>query len=66
MTKRTRDAGSGRIVKPSEAIARPKETVTEDVGKDTVASLAKRIAIIEQALAEDGGRLSDSFRSLSK
>jgi len=54
-TRRARDAGTGRIVSAAEAKARPGETVTEAAGKDTVASLAARIAIIEQVIAEARG-----------
>jgi len=56
---RTRDAGTGRIVSPAEAVKRPKETVTEDASKP---SLEKRLALIEQAIEDTGGPLARLVR----
>lgn len=63
---RTRDAGTGQIVPASEAVARPKETITEAVGKDSVSSVAARLAILEQVLAEAGGAITAIYERLSK
>lgn len=57
--KRVRDAGTGQIVAAEEAVKRPKETVSEDTGKD---GLAKRVALLESVFEEDGGRLADLYR----
>ena len=56
---RTRDAGSGKLVSKAEAKARPKETVTEDTGKD---GLAKRVALLEAVIEEAGGPLAVLYR----
>lgn len=63
-TKRSRDASTGKLVSKADAAARPNETVTEKVDSPSNAQLAKRLALIERALLEDGGRLSDKFRRL--
>jgi hypothetical protein len=56
---RVRDAGTGKIVAPEEAKARPKETVMEDASKP---SLEKRIALLESVFDEAGGPLAVLYR----
>lgn len=51
MPKRVRDAGTGKMVSPAEAKARPKETVTEDAKP----SLEKRVALLEAVIKQAGG-----------
>lgn len=63
---RTRDAGTGQIVHASEAAARPNETVTEAVGKDTVASVAARLSVVEAVIAAAGAPLALIYERLSK
>lgn len=56
---RTRDAGTGKIVSPAEAKARPKETVVEDASRP---SLEKRLALVESVIEEAGGPLAVLYR----
>lgn len=62
MTKpktRSRDAGTGKIVSPAEAKARPKETVTEDASRP---ALEKRLSLLESVIDEAGGPLAVLYR----
>ena len=57
--KRTRDAGTGKIVSAEEAAKRPKETIAE-TGKND--GLAARVSLIESVIEEGGGPLAILYR----